>query len=88
VLNKMEWWPGTESNRRRQPFQGRLPIRRSGLKSVYVIHLKEVVLAAVGSLGTIWASFGSWMYTYCTRDFQCIDSLPVAGTFARRYHRT
>src|SRR5687768_17313545 len=26
-------WPGTESNRRRRPFQGRLPNRRSGLKS-------------------------------------------------------
>jgi hypothetical protein len=36
-------WPGTESNRRRQPFQGRLPIRRSGSKSVYVIDLRGVV---------------------------------------------
>jgi len=26
------WWPGTESNRRRRPFQGRLPYRESGLK--------------------------------------------------------
>jgi hypothetical protein len=24
------WWPGTESNRRRQPFQGCLPIKLSG----------------------------------------------------------
>jgi hypothetical protein len=27
------WWPGTESNRRRQPFQGCLPIRLSGSES-------------------------------------------------------
>jgi hypothetical protein len=31
---------GTESNRRRRPFQGRLPIRRSDLKSMDVIEDK------------------------------------------------
>jgi len=30
------WWPGTESNRRRRPFQSRLPLCRSGLKSTNV----------------------------------------------------
>ena len=34
-----EWWPGTESNRRRRPFQGRLPNRGSGLKSRYLVML-------------------------------------------------
>jgi hypothetical protein len=37
------WWPGTESNRRRRPFQGRLPYRRSGLKSTDVTDGKELV---------------------------------------------
>jgi len=37
------WWPGTESNRRRQPFQGLLPNRPSGLKSADVTDGKEVV---------------------------------------------
>jgi hypothetical protein len=30
------WWPGTESNRRRQPFQGCLPTLLSGSKTEQV----------------------------------------------------
>ena len=85
----MEWWPGTESNRRRQPFQGRMPIRRSGLKPVYVIQLTEVVHQLMWDhLGR----FGLVSALGCTRIVRAIssgiDSLPVAGTLARRYHRT
>jgi hypothetical protein len=35
-------WPGTESNRRRRPFQGRLSIRRSGLKSTDVMRVNSL----------------------------------------------
>src|SRR6266540_3692417 len=64
----MDWWPGTESNRRRRPFQGRLPNRRSGLKSTDVTEGKE--LMRVGDLEwrrMVWAVFASSMYAYCTR---------------------
>jgi hypothetical protein len=36
------WWPGTESNRRRQPFQGLLPNRLTGLESADVPDGKRV----------------------------------------------
>ena len=37
------WWPGTESNRRRRPFQGRLPNCQSGLKSTDVTQGKGLM---------------------------------------------
>ena len=36
------WWPGTESNRRRQPFQGCLPTMLSGSESMEVHGSKEI----------------------------------------------
>ena len=36
------WWPGTELNRRRQPFQGRLPNCPNGLESADVTERKEL----------------------------------------------
>jgi hypothetical protein len=41
------WWPGTESNRRRRPFQGRLPNRGSGLKSTDLIDYNELTPAGL-----------------------------------------
>ena len=41
------WWPGTESNRRRRPFQGRLPNRGSGLKSTDLIDYNELTRPAL-----------------------------------------
>src|SRR5580765_79823 len=38
-----KWWPGTESNRRRRPFQRRLPYLRSGLKSTVNFGTKGLV---------------------------------------------
>lgn len=38
---------GTESNRRRQPFQGRLPNRVSGLKSTDLIDYNEITSAVL-----------------------------------------
>ncbi|MCU1261108.1 MAG: hypothetical protein JWO80_3993 [Bryobacterales bacterium] len=32
-----KWWPGTGSNRRRRPFQGRLASELSGLESADII---------------------------------------------------
>jgi len=43
------WWPGTESNRRRRPFQGRLPNRGSGLKSTDLVDYNEAYVT--GALG-------------------------------------
>ena len=42
-----KWWPGTESNRRRQPFQGLLPNWRSGLKSTYLAVGKRVMRISI-----------------------------------------
>src|SRR5215468_5557634 len=36
------WWPGTESNRRRQPFQGCLPTMLSGSESEQ-LHVGEIL---------------------------------------------
>jgi hypothetical protein len=41
------WWPGTELNRRRQPFQGRLPNRPSGLESADVTEGNDFMLVAI-----------------------------------------
>jgi hypothetical protein len=40
------WWPGTESNRRRQPFQGRLPTRPSGLELAQAVADQQLALEA------------------------------------------
>ena len=40
---EFEWWPGTESNRRRQPFQSLLPNWRSGLESADVNDGEELM---------------------------------------------
>ena len=41
------WWPGTESNRRRQPFQGCLPTLLSGSESAQVGNYKQLRAEAV-----------------------------------------
>jgi hypothetical protein len=41
------WWPGTELNRRRQPFQGRLPNWPSGLESADVTEGNDFMLVAI-----------------------------------------
>jgi hypothetical protein len=50
-----------ESNRRRRPFQGRLLIRRSGLKST------DVTEGNLGWRRIVWAVLGSSMCAYCAR---------------------
>src|SRR5437870_8603937 len=62
-----KWWPGTESNRRRRPFQGRLPYRRSGLKSTGSHSgLRTYDVSELGWFRMIWAVLGPTMYVYCT----------------------
>ena len=61
------WWPGTESNRRRQPFQGCLPTLLSGSGSVEV-HVQKR-LTSDGDwdqVRMIWASFARSMFPYCS----------------------
>jgi hypothetical protein len=48
------WWPGTELNRRRQPFQGRLPNCRSGSESTHDADAPRLTPISV------WASVGSF----------------------------
>ena len=48
------WWPGTESNRRRQPFQGRYANAATCLESVLVIQFRIVrALAFVTAPATV-----------------------------------
>src|SRR5258706_8767619 len=37
------WWPGTDLNRRRQPFQGCLPTMLSGSESAQALVIKAVI---------------------------------------------
>ena len=46
-LLNLKWWPGTESNRRRRPFQGRLPDRESGLKSTVIAEDKSLTTLSI-----------------------------------------
>ncbi len=43
ILKELVWWPGTESNRPRQPFQGLLPNWPSGLESADVTDSKKLL---------------------------------------------
>jgi hypothetical protein len=47
VSDCKEWWPGTELNRRRQPFQDRLPNWPNGLESADVTGRQELILWAI-----------------------------------------
>ena len=62
------WWLGTESNRRRQPFQGCLPNRPSGWESADVTEGKRVGSQAIlGWCRIVRAVFGSSMFAYGSR---------------------
>jgi predicted HTH domain antitoxin len=63
---RLLWWPGTESNRRRQPFQGHLPIPLRGNGISGFIDVTEVVLD-LGLCGISCAIFASSMFAYCSR---------------------
>src|ERR1700685_3429908 len=65
------WWPGTESNRRRQPFQGLLPNRLTGLESADVIDLKRVISEA------IWDGLG-WVGLFSVARCSVIVRAPKA----------
>ena len=65
---EFKWWPGTESNRRRRPFQGRLPDRRSGLKSTVIAKDKRLMALSISDgVWMIWAALGASMFAYCSR---------------------
>ena len=49
------WWPETDLNRRRQPFQGLLPTWPIGLESAEVI---EIAVVTNSRFGTVWAGLG------------------------------
>ena len=49
------WWPGTESNRRRQPFQGRLANEPSRLESIQPIAVERFTEVP---FGTVWDDVG------------------------------
>ena len=57
------WWPETGSNRRRQPFQGRLPSMLSGLGSMQVV---EEILVTRNYFGLGWDHLGSFRFL-CVR---------------------
>jgi hypothetical protein len=46
-LRSYEWWPGTESNRRRQPFQGCLPTPLSGSKLTQIADFHDLVATPI-----------------------------------------
>ncbi len=52
VSARCGWWPGTESNRRRQPFQGCLPSRLSRCNHMRAQRLHRL------RVGIVWASLG------------------------------
>ena len=65
------WWPETGSNRRRRPFQGRLPSMLSGLGSMEV---KEMMGFTGNRFGLEWAYLGSFR-------FLCVRYLYVEPVF-------
>jgi hypothetical protein len=70
------WWPETGSNRRRRPFQGRLPDSLSGLKSTYVYVREELTGGAIqDDLGR----FGLISGLRCTRMVRECISRRVSG---------
>ncbi len=68
------WWPETGSNRRRRPFQGRLPSMLSGLGSMQVV---EGMGVTRNCFGPGWDHLGSFR-------FLCVRYLYVDPVFRGR----
>src|SRR5438046_788649 len=77
-----KWWPGTESNRRRRPFQGRLPNRRSGLKSMDVTEREGLMTSDLG-----WFRMVSADLVSCCRS-TTLAQLVVTPEFENHLART
>src|SRR3954453_10939940 len=61
-------WPGTESNRRRRPFHGRLPNRIDGLKSTDPLIITSLRHLHFRLMQARLGCFGYSMFAYCSRD--------------------
>src|SRR3569833_1317536 len=73
------WWPETDLNRRRQPFQGAYRYKLTRLESMKVCAGKGVMLkASQYRLG--WS--GSFSVIRCTQYVPCSDDRIVRGNFA------